>query len=214
MHTHMQGWMLGALIGSATVVTAEQANASIVAGWNMNGVDPAISTTLNASTGSGTLDFTAFGANSSVLLGTPMGAMKGDLAGDALSVAGNAFNGVSLTIAFDTTGYEDLVLTFATRRSTTGFALNRIEYWDGLGWNTAASFAASTTAWELKSFDLSAIDSLENGFASLRITLDGATGATGSIRFDNLIFSGNALPTPGAVALLGLAGLAARRRRD
>ena len=208
------GRMVAAMVVSAGALISGGANASVVAGWNMNGVDPTTALTLNASVGNGVLDFTAFGDNSSVLLGTAVGALKGDLAGNALSVAGNAFNGVSLVFSFETTGFQDLTLSLATRRSTTGFALNRIEYWNGLGWSTAASFGASTTAWELKSFDLSAIDAIENGFATLRITLDGATGATGSIRFDNVTFCTSAIPTPGALALLGLASLAARRRRS
>ena len=39
----------------------------------------------------------------------------------------------------------------------------------------------------------------------------GAYAATGSVRLDNVMF--NAIPAPGALALLGLAGLSARRRR-
>jgi MYXO-CTERM domain-containing protein len=38
-----------------------------------------------------------------------------------------------------------------------------------------------------------------------------ASSASGSNRIDNVVISG--VPAPGAVALLGLAGLAARRRR-
>ena len=39
----------------------------------------------------------------------------------------------------------------------------------------------------------------------------GAYAASGSVRLDNVMF--NAIPAPGALALLGLAGLSARRRR-
>jgi MYXO-CTERM domain-containing protein len=40
-----------------------------------------------------------------------------------------------------------------------------------------------------------------------------AGASTGSNRIDNVFINGNAVPTPGAVALLGLAGLVGRRRR-
>ena len=39
------------------------------------------------------------------------------------------------------------------------------------------------------------------------------TAAGGSNRIDNVTVSTGPVPAPGAVALLGLAGLAARRRR-
>jgi len=37
--------------------------------------------------------------------------------------------------------------------------------------------------------------------------------AGGTNRIDNIIVSGDVVPAPGAIALLGLAGLVARRRR-
>jgi MYXO-CTERM domain-containing protein len=40
-----------------------------------------------------------------------------------------------------------------------------------------------------------------------------ASGSSGSNRIDNVIISGDAVPAPGAVALLAVAGLASRRRR-
>jgi len=40
-----------------------------------------------------------------------------------------------------------------------------------------------------------------------------AAASTGSNRIDNVIISGDAVPAPGAVALLAVAGLASRRRR-
>ncbi len=40
-----------------------------------------------------------------------------------------------------------------------------------------------------------------------------AGGVSGSSRIDNILVTGNAVPTPGAIALLGLAGLGGVRRR-
>jgi MYXO-CTERM domain-containing protein len=78
---------------------------------------------------------------------------------------------------------------------------------------TAAKFTSNATAWELVSLKLAAGDFLANGSASLRFVVDGATGSTGSIRFDNISVSGSAIPAPGAIALLGLAGVLSRRKR-
>jgi MYXO-CTERM domain-containing protein len=47
----------------------------------------------------------------------------------------------------------------------------------------------------------------------MRVTFTGATSATGNNRMDNFQFNADAIPAPGAVALIGLAGLVARRRR-
>lgn len=44
-------------------------------------------------------------------------------------------------------------------------------------------------------------------------TATGDYGAAGTWRFDNVTISGSAIPAPGAVALLGLAGLVGARRR-
>jgi hypothetical protein len=45
------------------------------------------------------------------------------------------------------------------------------------------------------------------------VSLVAAGGTSGSGRIDNISVEGVVVPAPGAVALLGLAGLAARRRR-
>ena len=45
------------------------------------------------------------------------------------------------------------------------------------------------------------------------VSLVAAGGTSGSSRIDNISVEGVVIPAPGAVALLGLAGLAARRRR-
>jgi hypothetical protein len=46
-----------------------------------------------------------------------------------------------------------------------------------------------------------------------RLTCQETTAAAGTNRVDNVVISGELIPAPGALALLGVAGLAARRRR-
>ena len=209
---HTTVWALG-MGFVAAAFTADLANGSVVAAWNLNGVNPAQSTLFNATTGTGTIDFSGFGAGATVLQGTTLGGQTGELAGDSLAALGTISNNSSMRVDFQTVGYLDLVLNFATRRSATGAAANRVEYWTASGWVTAAKFTSNATAWELVSLKLAAGDFLANGSASLRFVVDGATGSTGSIRFDNISVSGSAIPAPGAIALLGLAGVVSRRKR-
>jgi hypothetical protein len=206
--------LMGLTVAAGALAFAPNAEGAIVAFWSMNGVAPATSTAQAADIGTGSVQFGAVASGASTLLGTTLGAPEGVLAGDSLSIAGMALNGQAIELVFDATSWGDLSLSFATRRSSTGFASTRLEWWDGLGWTTVEKFTASTTAWEVKSFDLAALDGLEDRVSRLRIVLDGATGSTGSMRFDNFTVAGSAVPAPaGAIALLALAGCAARRRR-
>jgi MYXO-CTERM domain-containing protein len=201
-----------ALAGAA----APQAGADVIGSWNLNGPEIGAGP-MAASTGSGMLDATAFGDSLTVMQGTLVGAQPGETAGNGLAVVGTAGNGLAMRFDFvDLSAFsgDGLTLQFATRRSSTGFSMNRIEYWKGLSWFALAEFTPSTTAWELKTFDLAAAASAVSGPLALRIVVDGATGSTGSIRFDNFALMGTPVPAPaGAVALLALAGIVGRRRR-
>ena len=203
----------------ALLALAGQAQAAVVAAWNMNGIDPLQQTVYAATAGSGTVDFGGLGASASVLQGTTLGAMKGELAGDALAAIGTLANGTSMRLDFGSAdvaaaGYTDLTLTFATRRSSTGPSMNRVEYWSGLGWLTALEFSSNATTWQLTTVKFTASQLLADGYGSVRFVLDGATSTSGSIRFDNIAITGTPAPAPGAIALLGLAGCVGRRRRD
>jgi len=193
---------------------AHEAQAALIASWNLNTLDPLGSTVLPASAGLGTLDMTGLGTGMSTMLGTTIGAQPGETAGNALAVVGTLYNQSSFRIEVDAGGFTDLALSFAARRSTTGFATNRIDYWAGLGWTTLASFSASTTAWELQSYSFASLTNMPGGYLTLRVVLDGATGSTGSIRFDNFAVTGTPVPAPaGALALVGIAACVSRRRR-
>lgn len=199
------------------------ADAALVAAWSFNGFDPSTGPVAAASGGSGVLDCSGVTSGLGLMQGTTLGAQPGDIAGNALAVVGNASNGSSLRIDVAAGGFTDLMINFSTRRSTTGFATNRIELWNGTGWSTVTTFGASTTAWEWQSHSLASLGNPGmignpggpgDGPLSLRIVIDGATGSTGSIRFDNLSVTGTAVPAPaGSLALLALAGCVSRRRR-
>jgi hypothetical protein len=203
------------LVGTAAVALgARPADAALVASWNMNAFDPDASLVVSATTGSGVIDCSGMAAGVGVMQGTTLGVQPGEAAGNALAVVGSASNQTFFRIDFTASGLTDLVLGFATRRSSTGFATNRIDYWDGIAWSTVTTFGAGTTAWEWQTHSLAKLGAVGSEPVSLRVVVDGATGSTGSIRFDNILVTGTPVPAPaGSLALLALAGCVTRRRR-
>ena len=73
-------------------------------------------------------------------------------------------------------------------------------------WSTATYNALYTSTFDFAG----AIDNQSQVIVRFRSLVTAAS--TGSNRIDNVLFN-STVPTPGAVALLGLAGVAARRRR-
>lgn len=232
---------------AALVAAAGSASADVVAYWNFNnstqnstssqlGVLNSTapnqgSGTLSIGGGSPTVQFNTNAAGTATgevgtFSGNTLNALGGDLAGGALSftasigaVANNPVtaNGAYVQFGLDMSIYQSLVVSFATRGTSTGFRSGQLSYsgdgvtftdfgptWDG---------GASSTFF-LVSRDLSAITSL-NGDSSvfIRLTLNGATGGGGNNRIDNVQFNATLVPTPGSLALVGLGGLVATRRR-
>jgi MYXO-CTERM domain-containing protein len=195
------------------VMVASNAQAEVISYWHFNGFNPANGPVVAASTGSGVLDCTSFGTGLTSFGGTDVNALEGVVAGDSLGLTGSSHNGSFAEIGLSTAGYADLSLSFAARRSSTGFGNDRLEALIGEVWTLVASFNPSTVAWTTHTFDLSELDVLENGFAKLRFVFDGASSGSGTVRFDNLTVSGSTVPAPGALALLAAAGALGRRRR-
>lgn len=148
-------------------------------------------------------------------------AQLGDVQGGALSIQGAVggtgstvtSNGRSITFNISSLGYSGLTMAWSGRGTASGFSTNRIETSaDGVNWVTqVASYSSTNTSFALFSYTLSsAADNVAN--LRVRITFNGATSGAGNNRIDNLSFVA-AVPAPGSLALVGLAGLAAARRR-
>jgi MYXO-CTERM domain-containing protein len=135
--------------------------------------------------------------------------------------AGNAANGKSMVFKFSMAGFSNLSVSYATQRSSTGFTSQVLEYsvdgvnWSSIGANTSiqSSFSALSNPPGVATV-FSGISGLDGAaVAYVRMTLTGATNPSGNNRFDNFVFSADNVPAPGAMALLGVAGLLGTRRR-
>ncbi len=232
-----------ALVAGAGICAS--ANAALVAYWNFTAstagtsgglgtVDQSYPFAANAGAGSITTNFsintvagtaaqntgdlgTFGGTLTNALFGDPPGGAMAMRAGNGVN-SGVTNNGKWVQFNISTVGYtSNLILTYATQRTSTGFNSQKIEYsTDGTNFflittinSIASSFTSPNGGQSVSISDLAAY-----GAANLRvrITFDGATNQGGNNRIDNVQFNAD-IPAPGSIALVGLAGLVAGRRR-
>lgn len=192
--------------------------------WNFNDSD------LNVDHGSGSLT-TNFNLTNVLftLGGSSINARLGDAAGQSLTLqggTGNVNNGRNLTLSLSTLGYTNIIVTFASQGTSTGFTSNQFQYsLDGITFVDFGSPYVPGTSFALFTFDLSSIGGLnDNPNAAFRIVFNGATSASGNNRIDNLVVDGTEItesepiPEPASLFLLGsgltaLGGLVRRRQR-
>ena len=228
---------LTAAAGAALL--AASAHATLVAAWNFNqglASGSQSAQVLAANWGSGTMTTNWNASNFLVFNPTGasahngMNAVNGDIDGNDLGLQnGTVGNGTVLNAGrylqfqIDTTGVQDIVLTLAARRTTTGMATQSVEWsTDGSSFFSAGAFTPgfNASAYTLATFDLSGVNAIENlSAAYIRIVFtdpqpgsNGALSSGGNCRIDNLQFNGTSVPAPaGLIPLMGLAAL--RRRR-
>jgi DNA/RNA endonuclease G (NUC1) len=109
--------------------------------------------------------------------------------------ASNAGNGKRVVFKFSMTGRANLAVSYAIQRTSTGFTNQVWEYSsDGQNWSSLATVSSGTTAGTIASafatsgvITLPTLAALDNAStAYLRLTVTGATAATGNNRFDNI----------------------------
>jgi len=140
--------------------------------------------------------------------GTTANALPGFPSGGSLSpqgATGNSNNGMSIEILVDTTGFENIQISWAQRGTSTGFNQRRFS-WSADG-ETFTEFDVDNgtlgSAWQTISHDLSAIEDLaDNPLVAFRITLDGASSTSGNNRFDNILVEGTGIGEPERFPLL------------
>jgi hypothetical protein len=195
---------------------SQAALADELAVWNFNDFD------LNVDHGTGTLTSSLNVVNVLFAAGTTNNARQGDIAGQALSLQGGtstANNGRNLTFNVSTLGFSNILVSFATQGTSTGFNSNQFQYsLDGINFVDFGPPYAPLTAFGTVPlvFSLSSILGLNNNpNAAFRIVFNGATSSTGTNRIDNVVFEGTSesvpesVPEPASAILLlsGLGGL-------
>ena len=192
-------------------------NADEISIWNFNDSD------LIVDHGAGTLTTNFNLANVVFTLGgTSLNARQGDPAGQSMTLQGgtsNSNNGRNLTLNVSTLGLSNIVVSFATQGTSTGFNSNQLQYsLDGVAFmNFGAPYTPGLT-FGLITFDLSSIPGLNNNAdAAFRIVFNGATSSSGNNRIDNIVVEGQPIttpiPEPGSLLLLslGLTGIGATK---
>lgn len=172
------------------------ASADELAVWNFNDSD------LNVDHGSGTLTSNFNPANILFAAGTTTNARQGDAAGQAISLQGGtstANNGRNITLNVSTAGFSNIVVSFATQGTSTGFNSNQFQYsLDGLTFlNFSTPYVPATAFGSIPLvFTLSSIIGLnDNANAAFRILFNGASSSTGTNRIDNIVIEGTAAAT-------------------
>ncbi len=199
-------------IAAAGGATAS-ARAELAAAWHFNDIKPL--GMIEADAGSGWLDLAGVGGEADLFSGTVENALDDWRAGDALGLRGTAEGGslqcfVPIEPSFGENAYA-VAVSFATRRSATGFAELRLDAWNGGAWIAIDTLSVGTD-WSVSeaSFELS---HWATG-VEFRLVPLGASAGSGTFRLDNLVVDVTTVPAPGAIALAVTAmGLRKGRRR-
>ncbi len=134
----------------------------------------------------------------------------------ALALINSNANGKSAVFKFSMAGFKDLIVSYATQRTSSGFTSQTWAYsTDATNWTDVQVFNSMPLSFATQTLDtISALDNASNAY--LRLTLTGATTNSGNNRFDNFQFNATAVPEPTSMLLLGsvtLGGWATRRLR-
>ena len=134
----------------------------------------------------------------------------------ALALINQTANSKSAVFRFSMAGFQELVVSYASQRTNSGFTSQAWSYsTDGVNWTDHQTVSNLPLAFATQT--LGAITGLDGATdAYLRLTLAGASSATGNNRFDNIQFNATAVPEPTSMLLAGsvaLGGVFLRLRR-
>ncbi len=167
--------------------------------WHFNNLGDGILGEVNADfsiTGSPKILYLGYGGGymDRVNDGTTENAIFDTDAGFALRVR-NPSNLRDLVLFLPTTGYEDIVLSYAVKRTSNGQPLQNIYYSteETANWTLFESNISITENYELVTLDFSEIDeAADNQYFAVKIVFggEGISGVDGNNRFDNIIVTG------------------------
>lgn len=198
--------------------------ATLLAGWDFQTTgtggtaalaSPNMPTIFSANVGTGNIYLDGTNGSSSWLQATELGSFNGTAlnAGGStglstvvtdpacLALISSVANGKSIVLKFNMTGYQNLVVSYANKKSNAGF---NSQLWEtstnGTTWTSVQTITSATTSYAVQT--LNTITAL-NGAATayLRITFTGATSTQGNNRLDNIQLNATA-NAPGAIVTL------------
>ena len=188
----------------AAMISGGTSSADLLAGWNFNQLESG-SDWISADSGRGWMDLGDLAASSDSYEGTDLNALPGWTPGRSLGFQGAEVADGAVLLGASLGGMSpggalEGRLSFATRRSLTGFDEITIERWSGADWMKVEVLDVQSR-WTMEdvvfTFDGLAGDLL------LRLDFAGATSGAGTIRIDNLRLETAVAPAPGGLALLG-----------
>ncbi len=214
------------LIASAVIATASAASADVIAGWS---IPTAVTATTAATYSYGAANLGAL-VSGSMLSGTHSSASTAWSSpagnGSTYALSSNGWNvGDYYQISLATTGYSSVSVAWEQTRSSTGPAgFEAVLSVDGGStFSSLGSYTVNLVSWSAtvpvttSSFGslASAADNQASVIIRFKVVTAGTSTTTGTNRIDNISVTGAVLPvpSPGAIALVGLAGMVARRRR-
>ena len=221
------------LIASAVIATASAASADVIAGWTMPTAVAAATTGSNYTYGAADLGALTSGTSLSgfhAAAATTWSSPTGN--GSTYSLSSNNWaTGDYYQVSMATTGYSDISVSWDQTRSSTGPSAFSLSMSTDGGANFTTLLASytvvqaglagtGTTSWNavtnqtgFTTTTIIGISAANKGNIMLRFSSLSTTAAAGTGRVDNISVTGAMIPAPGAVALIGLAGLISRRRR-
>ena len=212
---------------------ASAASADVIAGWSMPTAVAAATTGTNYTYGAADLGALTSGTSLSgfhAAAATTWSSPTGN--GSTYSLSSNNWaTGDYYQVSMATTGYSDISVSWDQTRSGTGPSSFSLSMSTDGGANFTTLLASytvvqaglagtGTTSWNavtnqtgFTTTTIIGISAANKGNIMLRFSSLSTTAAAGTGRVDNISVTGAMIPAPGAVALIGLAGLISRRRR-
>jgi len=231
------------LAGLVSAAVAGAASADIVVGWTINTAFPSgagnvpTGTTYSPPNPAGA-GLAETGAN---IAGSNLRSVHALAAATYTSPAGNgsqhSFSSNNWSpndfyeVRFSAVGFNDLSVSWDQARSSTGPAAFKllVSVDGGVSFTQITTYSVLQSGgggapgtWSSTTYNPLYTNSANLGAAANELGLvivrfqnaeAAASSASGSNRIDNIFINGSVIPAPGAMALLGLGGLAARRRR-
>lgn len=195
------------------LLLTNSASASLLAAWNFNAQSIGqASTTIAADHGTGSLRLSQLNNISDATIGSPgttVNEVGGDSVGTDLIIAAGASqreNNAPMIFFLSTSGFGNIILTYATTASGTGFNSQQWSYsTDGTLFTSLSGISGMGTSYSatgIKIVNFSAITALDNeATVYFELTLSGASNGNGTDHFDNFQFNATPVPEPASVAL-------------